>query len=227
MDALARLERLPLGRPHYRLLLLLGFGWALDAMDVGLISFTLPALSRDFGLDPVGAGLLGSVGLLGMLFGALLGGRLADRFGRKAVVGYSLFLAGLGSLLTALAPSLSWVFLFRFLTGLGLGAELPVAASLMGSSVPRPTGGGWWSSSGLLGRGVAPRRPRGLPPGPLLGLAGGLPRRGPSRPLRRLPEALPPRVPPLARGPGPGGGGGGPGGLMGKGLSRAPSRASP
>ena len=122
MDALARLERLPLGRPHYRLLLLLGFGWALDAMDVGLISFTLPALSRDFGLDPVGAGLLGSVGLLGMLFGALLGGRLADRFGRKAVVGYSLFLAGLGSLLTALAPSLSWVFLFRFLTGLGLGA---------------------------------------------------------------------------------------------------------
>ena len=137
MDALARLERLPLGRPHYRLLLLLGFGWALDAMDVGLISFTLPALSRDFGLDPVGAGLLGSVGLLGMLFGALLGGRLADRFGRKAVVGYSLFLAGLGSLLTALAPSLSWVFLFRFLTGLGLGAELPVAASLMGEISPK------------------------------------------------------------------------------------------
>lgn len=137
MDALARLERLPLGRPHYRLLLLLGFGWALDAMDVGLISFTLPALSRDFGLDPVGAGLLGSVGLLGMLFGALLGGRLADRFGRKAVVGYSLFLAGLGSLLTALAPSLSWVFLFRFLTGLGLGAELPVAASLMGEFSPK------------------------------------------------------------------------------------------
>ncbi|BBL93200.1 MFS transporter [Thermus thermophilus] len=137
MDALARLERLPLGRPHYRLLLLLGFGWALDAMDVGLISFTLPALSRDFGLDPVGAGLLGSVGLLGMLFGALLGGRLADRFGRKAVVGYSLFLAGLGSLLTALAPSLSWVFFFRFLTGLGLGAELPVAASLMGEFSPK------------------------------------------------------------------------------------------
>ncbi|GGN02488.1 MFS transporter [Thermus composti] len=137
MDALARLERLPLGRPHYRLLLLLGLGWALDAMDVGLISFTLPALSREFGLSPVQAGLLGSVGLLGMLFGALLGGRLADRFGRKAVVGYSLFLAGLGSLLTALAPSLSWVFLFRFLTGLGLGAELPVAASLMGEFSPK------------------------------------------------------------------------------------------
>ena len=62
---------------------------------------------------------------------------VADRFGRKAVVGYSLFLAGLGSLLTALAPSLSWVFLFRFLTGLGLGAELPVAASLMGEFSPK------------------------------------------------------------------------------------------
>ncbi|RTH40132.1 MFS transporter, partial [Thermus scotoductus] len=137
MDVLSRLERLPLGRPHYRLLFLLGLGWALDAMDVGLISFTLPALSREFGLSPVQAGLLGSAGLLGMLLGASLGGRLADRSGRKAVVGYSLFLAGFGSLLTALAPGLGWVYLFRFLTGLGLGAELPVAASLMGEFSPR------------------------------------------------------------------------------------------
>jgi len=137
MDPIARLDRLPLGRPHFRLLWLLGLGWALDAMDVGLISFTLPALSREFGLGPEEAGLLGSVGLLGMLLGAAFGGRLADRFGRRAVVGFSLFLAGVGSLLTALAPGLSWVFLFRFLTGLGLGAELPVAASLMGEFSPR------------------------------------------------------------------------------------------
>ena len=137
MDPLARLDRLPLGRPHLRLLFLLGLGWALDAMDVGLISFTLPALAREFGLGPKEAGLLGSAGLLGMLFGAAFGGRLADRLGRKAAVGYSLFLAGVGSLLTALAPSLPWVFLFRLLTGLGLGAELPVAASLMGEWSPK------------------------------------------------------------------------------------------
>jgi putative MFS transporter len=137
MDPIARLDRLPLGRPHFRLLWLLGLGWALDAMDVGLISFTLPALAREFGLGPKEAGLLGSVGLLGMLLGAAFGGRLADRFGRRAVVGYSLFLAGVGSLLTALVPGLSWVFLFRFLTGLGLGAELPVAASLMGEFSPK------------------------------------------------------------------------------------------
>jgi MFS transporter, putative metabolite:H+ symporter len=73
MDPIARLERLPLGRPHFRLLWLLGLGWALDAMDVGLISFTLPALAREFGLSPKEAGLLGSVGLLGMLLGPLLG----------------------------------------------------------------------------------------------------------------------------------------------------------
>ncbi|WP_022798701.1 MFS transporter [Thermus islandicus] len=137
MDPIARLDRLPLGRPHLRLLFLLGLGWALDAMDVGLIGFTLPALSREFSLGPKEAGLLGSAGLLGMLLGAAFGGRLADRLGRKAVVGYSLFLAGVGSLLTALAPSLPWVFFFRFLTGLGLGAELPVAASLMGEFSPK------------------------------------------------------------------------------------------
>lgn len=122
MDTLDRLERLPLGKPHYRLLLLLGLGWALDAMDVGLISFTLPTLSREFALSPAQAGLLGSAGFVGMLLGAAIGGRLADRLGRKAVVGYSLLLAGLGSLLTASAASLEWVYFFRLVTGLGLGA---------------------------------------------------------------------------------------------------------
>lgn len=136
MDTLDRLERLPLGKPHYRLLLLLGLGWALDAMDVGLISFTLPTLSREFALSPAQAGLLGSAGFVGMLLGAAIGGRLADCLGRKAVVGYSLLLAGLGSLLTASAASLEWAYFFRLVTGLGLGAELPVAASLMGEYSP-------------------------------------------------------------------------------------------
>ena len=57
---------------------MLGLGWAFDAMDVGLIAFTLPAIKRDFALLPAQAGLLASAGLFGMLIGALVGGRLAD-----------------------------------------------------------------------------------------------------------------------------------------------------
>lgn len=141
MNAIARLERLPIGSPHFRFLYLLGLGWALDAMDVGLISFTLPALAKEFHLTQAQAGLLGSAGLLGMLLGAAFGGRLADRFGRRGVVAVSLMIAGLGSLLTALAPTPAWLFFFRFLTGVGLGAELPVAVSLMGELVPTPVRG--------------------------------------------------------------------------------------
>ncbi|GAB6933319.1 MFS transporter [Calditerricola satsumensis] len=141
MNAISRLERLPIGRVHYRYLYLLGLGWALDAMDVGLISFTLPAIKAAFNLSSAQMGLLGSAGLVGMFLGAAVGGRLADRYGRRAVVAYSLLVAGVGSLLTALAPSYGALLFFRFLTGIGLGAELPVAASLMGELVPSTSRG--------------------------------------------------------------------------------------
>ncbi len=136
MEATARLERLIPGPAHYRVLWLLGLGWAFDAMDVGLIAFTLPAIKRDLALAPAAAGLLASAGLFGMLLGALAGGRLADLYGRGFLVRTGLLGFGLGSLLTALAPGYGWLLLFRFLTGLGLGAELPVASSLLSELVP-------------------------------------------------------------------------------------------
>ncbi len=132
---LERLERLRPGPAHRALLLLLGLGWAFDAMDVGLIAFTLPAIKRDLELEPTQAGLLASAGLLGMLLGALFGGRLADLWGRATVIRYSLIAFGLGSLFTAFAPSYGVLLFFRLFTGLGLGAELPVAASLLGETV--------------------------------------------------------------------------------------------
>lgn len=135
MNALKRLERLRPGPMHRALLLLLGVGWALDAMDVGLIAFTLPAIKGEFGLGGAAAGLLASAGLFGMLIGALLGGRLADLWGRATIIRSSLLAFGLGSLLTALAPTYSALLFFRVLTGLGLGAELPVAASLLGETI--------------------------------------------------------------------------------------------
>ncbi len=136
MAVLARLERLVPGPAHVRVLWLLGLGWAFDAMDVGLIAFTLPAIKKDLGLAAAAAGLLASAGLFGMLIGALAGGRLADLYGRSVLVRTSLLGFGVGSLLTAAAPGYGGLLLFRFLTGLGLGAELPVASSLLSELVP-------------------------------------------------------------------------------------------
>jgi len=55
-----------------------GIGWALDAMDVGLISFIMAALTKQWALSPTETSWLGSIGFLGMALGATVGGLLAD-----------------------------------------------------------------------------------------------------------------------------------------------------
>ena len=74
-----RLDRLPFSRQHGKLLLGSGIGWALDAMDVGLISFVMAALAAQWKLDATTLGFIGSIGFVGMALGASLGGLLADR----------------------------------------------------------------------------------------------------------------------------------------------------
>ena len=83
MFMLRRLEELPIGSFHYKMLLVTGLGWLFDAMDTGLIAFVLPLLVKDWGLSPAQAGWIGSVGLIGMALGAVVAGSLADRWGRK------------------------------------------------------------------------------------------------------------------------------------------------
>ncbi len=70
MFMLRRLEELPVGSFHYKMLLVTGLGWLFDAMDTGLIAFVLPLLVKDWGLSPAQAGWIGSVGLIGMALGA-------------------------------------------------------------------------------------------------------------------------------------------------------------
>lgn len=68
------LDQLPVTRRHARLLGVTGIGWALDAMDIGLISFVMAALIAHWGISSGQASLLGSIGFLGMAIGATLGG---------------------------------------------------------------------------------------------------------------------------------------------------------
>ena len=132
-----RLDRLPVTRKHVRLLGGSGIGWALDAMDVGLISFIMAALTAHWGLSHTETSLLGSVGFLGMALGATLGGLLADRLGRRFIFAATLLVYGLATGASALAGSLLVLIIFRFIVGLGLGAELPVASTLVSEFSPR------------------------------------------------------------------------------------------
>ncbi|WP_432774915.1 MFS transporter [Brevibacillus gelatini] len=113
-----------------------GFGWMFDAMDVALLSFIMVALRQEWGLSPEEAGLLGTGNLVGMAIGAMAGGYLADRVGRKPVFLLTLLLFGAASFASAFATGFFTMLLFRFLMGLGLGAELPVASTLVNEFAP-------------------------------------------------------------------------------------------
>ena len=133
---LERLEKLPVGSFHYKLLVVTGLGWLFDSMDTGLISFVLPVLAREWGLSPEQVGWIGSVGLIGMALGAVSAGTIADKFGRKNVFAATVILYSVSTGLCAIAWNYESLLLFRFLVGFGLGGELPVAATLMSEYAP-------------------------------------------------------------------------------------------
>jgi putative MFS transporter len=163
-----RLDRLPFTREHGRLVVGSGLGWALDAMDVGLISFVMAALAVQWNLSDTELSWIGSIGFAGMALGATLGGLLADRFGRRQVFALTLLVFGLATGAAALSWSIGALLVFRFLIGLGLGAELPVASTLVSEFAPARVRGRvvvlleafWavgWTLSALIGYFVVPR----------------------------------------------------------------------
>jgi putative MFS transporter len=167
-----RLDRLPFTREHRRLLAGSGIGWALDAMDVGLISFVMAALAVQWQLSPTQLSWIGSIGFVGMALGATLGGLLADRLGRRQVFALTLLVFGLATGAAALSWSVGVLLVFRFLIGLGLGAELPVASTLVSEFAPARVRGRvvvaleafWalgWLLAALIGYLVVPRSDAG------------------------------------------------------------------
>jgi len=131
-----RLDALPFTREHLRLLLGSGAGWALDALDVGLISFVLAQLAVQWSASPAELSWIASAGFVGMAVGASLGGLLADRVGRRSVFALTLLVYGLATGASALAGSVAALIVLRFVVGLGLGAELPVASTLVSEFAP-------------------------------------------------------------------------------------------
>ncbi|MGA7148128.1 MAG: MFS transporter [Microbacterium sp.] len=131
-----RLDRLPFTRMHLRVLTGSGLGWALDAMDVGLISFVLAALAVQWELQPYETAWIASIGFVGMAIGASIGGLLADRFGRRSVFALTLLVYGVATGASALVGGLVALLVLRFFVGLGLGAELPVASTYVSEFAP-------------------------------------------------------------------------------------------
>jgi AAHS family 4-hydroxybenzoate transporter-like MFS transporter len=103
----------------------------LDGFDTAAIGYIAPSLITEWGvLRPALAPVL-SAALLGLAAGALMSGPIADRVGRKAVLIASVLVFGIACLSSAFASSLDHLVIWRFATGLGLGAAMPNAVTLM------------------------------------------------------------------------------------------------
>jgi benzoate transport len=103
---------------------------ALDGFDVLSISFAAPGISADWGIDRAALGLVLSMELIGMAFGSILIGALADRFGRRPAILLCLVLMSVGMYLASTADNVVIMSIYRLGTGLGIGGMLASAAAM-------------------------------------------------------------------------------------------------
>ncbi len=134
----ARLDALPWSRWHWGVVIALGITWILDGLEVTVVGSLGPALQEraTLGLTAAQIGLAGSIYVAGAVCGALLFGRLADRFGRKRLFLVTLSVYLVATLLTALTWNFSTFALCRFLTGVGIGGEYAAINSAIDELIP-------------------------------------------------------------------------------------------
>lgn len=131
------------GRFQRRLLGIFGLVWAADAMQVLAVGFTSASIAASFGISVPEALQIGTLFFLGMLIGASLFGRLADRFGRRRVLLITVACDAVFGLLSVFAPNLWILFALRFLTGVAVGGTLPVDYAMMAEFLPAKNRGRW------------------------------------------------------------------------------------
>ncbi len=107
-----------------------------DGLDSGAIGFIAPSLLQAWGIDKPALAPVVSASLVGMAIGALIAGPLADKFGRRWVVIASTVLFGLFTVVSGFATDTTELAIFRFITGLGLGAAMPNIATLVSEYMP-------------------------------------------------------------------------------------------
>lgn len=98
---------------------------ALEGYDIQAFGVAAPHMAPELGLGPAALGWAGSAAMFGLVVGALSGGWLADRFGRRPVLTVSVALFGLFSVVTALSHSFEMLTFARLATGLGFGGAMP------------------------------------------------------------------------------------------------------
>ena len=143
VNAGSRLDRLPIGPFHRRIMFLIGIGMFFDGFDIYLAGTVLGVtLKTGFSTLPQNAMFI-SATFVGMMLGSFATGFLGDRYGRRFTYQFNLLVFGIASLAAAFAPNMTVLIACRFVMGFGLGAENVVGYSTMTEFVPAKTRGKW------------------------------------------------------------------------------------
>ena len=110
-------------------------GWSLDALDVQIFSFVIPALLVQWSITTAGAGVLATVTLVVSAFGGWIAGALSDRFGRVKILQVTILWYALFTFLCGFAQDFNQLFVLKALQGLGFGGEWAAGAVLMGEVI--------------------------------------------------------------------------------------------
>ncbi|MDM9628854.1 MFS transporter [Rhizobium sp. S152] len=137
------LDRVGTGAFQKRLMGIFGLVWAADAMQVLAVGFTAALIAKSFGLTVPQALQTGTLFFLGMLIGAVVFGRLADRIGRRRVLIVTVACDALFGTLSIFAPDFTFLLALRFLTGIAVGGTLPVDYAMMAEFLPAKSRGRW------------------------------------------------------------------------------------
>lgn len=150
----ARLDRLPVTSMHRIAFAALAFAYFFELGDLNTFAFAAPAIIREWHIDVHTVALITSASFGGMFIGAMSGGSLANRVGRKRAFIVATLIYSLFSLLNALAWDVVSLAVLRFVTGIGLSAMTVIANTYIGEFFPARVRGrymGLTMTIGLIG----------------------------------------------------------------------------
>ncbi|MFP0290494.1 MULTISPECIES: MFS transporter [Acinetobacter calcoaceticus/baumannii complex] len=142
---LARLNRLPVMGMHYLWALLLAINLMLEYYDNAIFAYASPTIKSHTNYSTEQIGLIGSMFFVGMIIGALIGGRLSDKFGRRSIMVWATILYSFGSLLTAISTNYEMMLFSRTITGVGVQAATSVLLVYVSEMFPSNTRGRFMS----------------------------------------------------------------------------------
>ncbi|WP_192459580.1 MFS transporter [Musicola keenii] len=134
-ELVARLERMPITRQLLTIRVVVGLSTFFDAYTVLAIAFAMPQLAAEWGLSAADIGMIIAASYVGQLVGAVFFGSLAEKIGRLGVLKITIILFVIMDTACLFAWSGASMMVFRFLQGVGIGAEVPVASSYINEFV--------------------------------------------------------------------------------------------